>query len=158
MVIYMVINYFVTAFLKYKNSYLLQKRNADNLIGGGLWYGVGGHIEKEELFTPDIAIFREIREETGLKGSDIALLKLKYIALNLNDSLFINYIYFGEITTNQVVANNEGDLHFIDEGEVLTKEFHPFIKDCLKHELYNNDDEGIVAAVTNGSETNFFKL
>ncbi|MBC7088029.1 MAG: NUDIX domain-containing protein [Tissierellales bacterium] len=153
----MLIKYFVTAFLKYKNTYLLQKRNEDNSIGSGLWYGIGGHIEKEEIFTPDIAIFREINEETGLKESNIALLKLKYIALNSNDSLFINYIYFGEITKNQVISNDEGELYFIKEEDVLNKEFHPFIKDCLKNG-FNNHDDDIFVAVYNGIITNFFKL
>lgn len=146
MVIIMLINYFVTAFLRYKDTFLLQERSEDAKIAPGMWYGVGGHVEDNEYQTPNAAVLREIYEETGLDSSFIDSISLKYVALNYEDSIYINYIYFGTIDTDKVIANDEGELFFVEIDEIKLKRFHPLIKACLEHRL-NDNSNAIYSAV-----------
>lgn len=53
----------VSAIIQKDNKYLLVKQ-AKGLYMEGLWAFPGGKIEKNE--TPDVAVKREIKEETGL--------------------------------------------------------------------------------------------
>ena len=68
------IDFTVAAFIVFKNKVLLV-----NHPRYGKWLGPGGHIELDE--DPDEALFREIKEETGLE--DIEVLSSKP---NINDS------------------------------------------------------------------------
>lgn len=55
----------VLAYIEKDNSYLMLLRNKKKHdINANKWIGVGGHLEKRE--TPKDALFREIKEETGL--------------------------------------------------------------------------------------------
>ncbi|QHQ60211.1 NUDIX domain-containing protein [Anaerocolumna sedimenticola] len=55
-----------TAYLMNRNEFLLMKRAAGRNLAPGLWAGVGGHLEPEELNSPKEACLREIYEETGI--------------------------------------------------------------------------------------------
>ncbi|TFZ41132.1 NUDIX domain-containing protein [Soehngenia longivitae] len=158
MVMIMLINYFVTAFLRYNNSFLLQKRSEEAKIAPGMWYGVGGHIESNEFQTPNVAILREIYEETGLDSNVIDSINLKYVALNYEDSIYINYIYFGSIKTNKVIANDEGDLTFVEIEEIKLKKFHPLISACLEHGINDNSNAIYTAILDVNGNTKFVEI
>jgi 8-oxo-dGTP diphosphatase len=53
------------AFIIEGNDYLLMKRADTKRIAPGMWGGVGGHAEPDELNSPRTTCLREIYEETG---------------------------------------------------------------------------------------------
>ena len=57
----------VAAFLQNNGSYLLMKRAENRGIAPGVWSGVGGHIEPNEINDPLAACYREIEEETNFE-------------------------------------------------------------------------------------------
>ena len=142
----------VTAFLMWKDEILLMKRGKYIKIRPGDWYGVGGHVEPEEINDPYSAIYREIYEETGIKEENIEDLKLKYIVYNKGEyEIVINHFFFGRVETQDCVENDEGSLHWIKRNEVLKKSFHPAINRVLKHYL-TEAKEGILLGAVEGEE------
>lgn len=141
-----------TAFLMNSNDFLLMERAKDNDLMPSFWYGVGGHLEQEELNNPRAACLREICEETGLQEKEIEDLKLKYVLLRRNNNeTVINYVYFGLSKTRKVVENDEGTLHWISKEEVLKYNFVDALKLTLSHYLEpeNNLNEVLVGVVKN---------
>ena len=139
-----------TAFLKNDDDYLMMERSKDNKRMPGYWYGVGGHIEPEEINNPYAACMREVFEETGLKEDDVENMKLKYIIMRRSkDETVINYLYFGETKTRRTVGNDEGTLHWIPEKEVLNRLLVDALMLALKHyfEYGRNSDEVIVGVL-----------
>lgn len=131
----------VTAFLSNNDEFLLMHRSMNNKRMPGFWYGVGGHVEKEELNNPFAACMREIYEETGIQEHEIDNLKLKYILMrSSNNETVINYVYFGQTQKKDVIENEEGSLHWIDKSEVLNHKFFDAIQLCLEHYLSENKD------------------
>ncbi|MFA9424237.1 MAG: NUDIX domain-containing protein [Sedimentibacter sp.] len=125
-----------TAFLMNDDDFLLMERAKDNDLMPNFWYGVGGHLEREELNNPREACLREICEETGLQEKDIADLSLKYVLMRRNgNETVLNYVYFGYSKLRQVVANDEGTLHWIPKEEVLKYNFVDALTLTLKHYL-----------------------
>ncbi|HZH93640.1 MAG TPA: NUDIX domain-containing protein [Tissierellaceae bacterium] len=129
----------VTAFLMWNNQVLLLERSQDKEIAPGAWFGVGGHMEPEEINDPYGAAYREILEETGLDKSKIQKLDLKYIIYNRVDDyeIVVNHIFFGDVSAPYVVPNQEGSLHWINVDEALEKLTHPVALKILNH--YTND-------------------
>ena len=97
----------VLAYIEIEDFYLMLYRNKKpNDINEGKWMGVGGHIEIGE--TPDQALIREVKEETGL---DVK--KYRYAA----KLLFINKDY-KEIMHLYKVTDVEGDIKECNEGDL----------------------------------------
>ena len=74
------------AFLVCGNKVLLMKRGLHKELGPGLWAGVGGHLDLEDIENPraiDLieTCYREVQEETGISRANIFKLQLKYIAV-----------------------------------------------------------------------------
>ncbi|TET40466.1 MAG: NUDIX pyrophosphatase [Dehalococcoidia bacterium] len=65
--------YVVTCFLEYDNKILLLRRSERVGVYRGRWAGVSGYIEEGN--TPYEQALEEIREETGLGGEDIQLVR-----------------------------------------------------------------------------------
>ena len=140
----------VTAFLFYEDKVLLMKRGNDRKIAPGYWFGVGGHMEAEEMNNPYKAIYREILEETGIKEEKLKDLNLKYIAYNRdidNDEIIVNHIFFGDITSKDFINSDEGELFWVDKDEVLKKEFHPVFKIILANYFKNKRDEIMLGVI-----------
>lgn len=137
-----------TAFLMNKDDVLLMERSETNKRMPGFWYGVGGHIEPEEINDPYSAVIREIYEETGLKKDNVENLKLKYMLLRREkDETVINYVYFGRTNTRNVLQNDEGTLHWIPKEEAMNRKFIDVLKLALKHYFADEKNDDVMVGV-----------
>lgn len=148
-----------TAFLKNDDDFLLQERVKINNSLPRYWYGVGGHLEQFELNDPRHAILREINEETGLKENEIENLKLKYILMRRQaNETVINFVYFGNTTTKNVVENDEGELYWVPQSEVLNDNhfFADILRLTLSHyfETGKNSNEVLVGVLNKDESAN----
>lgn len=137
-----------TAFLINDGEMLLMERAATNKCMPGFWYGVGGHVEPEEMNNPLAAAQREIYEETGLERDNIEDLHLKYILIRSEgDETVLNYLYFGKTKTRCVVQNDEGTLHWIPKGEVTNRRFIDVLKLALEHYFEHEKNDDVMVGV-----------
>lgn len=124
------------AFLSNGNHYLLMKRSLNKKYAPGLWDGVGGRLEQEEINNPRAACLREIHEETGIVKNCIDNLRLKYIILQrFKDRIQVLYLYFGNSTIREVIDTDEGELYWVTKDELLNREFTDAIRLVLSHYL-----------------------
>ncbi|MEL7605492.1 NUDIX domain-containing protein [Sedimentibacter saalensis] len=144
-----------TAFLMNNDDVLLMERSETNKRMPGFWYGVGGHVEPEEINDPYSAVIREIYEETGLKDYNVENLKLKYMLLRREkDETVINYVYFGRTNTKMVLQNDEGSLHWIPKQEAMNRKFIDVLKLALEHYFADEkNDEVMVGVMQNEKST-----
>ncbi|MEA5093871.1 MAG: NUDIX domain-containing protein [Sedimentibacter saalensis] len=144
-----------TAFLMNNDDVLLMERSETNKRMPGFWYGVGGHVEPEEINDPYSAVIREIYEETGLKDYNVENLKLKYMLLRREkDETVINYVYFGRTNTKMVLQNDEGSLHWIPKQEAMNRKFIDVLKLALEHYFEDEkNDEVMVGVMQNEKST-----
>lgn len=137
----------VLAYIKNQDSYLMLFRNKKkNDMNQGKYMGVGGHIEEGE--TPDMALIREIKEETNL---DVISYKLKgTLYFKNNDYDEIIYLYIVDSYSGEIKECNEGDLSFIKIKDVYNlpmwegdKVFLPLLEKEEYFEMsliYDDDD------------------
>jgi 8-oxo-dGTP diphosphatase len=95
---------------------LLMKRAAHKRIFPNRYNGVGGHIERNE--DPLTSAHREIEEETGLKVQDIRLRAVYNIDAGDQTGIFL-LVFTAFSHSRDVVANNEGTLHWVPKNEIL---------------------------------------
>ncbi len=123
-----------TAFLLNDNDVLMMKRAAHKKIAPGYWYGVGGHLEPNELNDPTAACIREVWEETKIEAAQISGFKLRYIVMRRSRTeIVINYFFFGWAETREITANEEGTLHWVPRPEALKRKLFPAIGLTLQH-------------------------
>jgi len=124
----------IAAFLRNNDKYLLMNRAANRKIAPGVWSGVGGHVEPQELNDPLSACYREIEEESGIVKSQIETLDLQYIITRRSkDEIRQNYIYFGETSQTDVKQTDEGVLFWISENDLLNREYTKTFAAMLEH-------------------------
>lgn len=129
------------AFLKRDDSYLLMKRSIHKKISPGIWSGVGGHMEPDEINDPLATCRREIFEETGI--TDIADLRLRYVITRLSGTeIRQSYIYFGRTTAEATAVTDEGELFWIPSAELLDRQFSQTFTEMLKHYISNSAENG----------------
>ena len=122
------------AYLKNGEDYLLMRRSMERKFAPGIWAGVGGHLEPDEINSPEEACLREIFEETQISKSNIHNLKLKYIILRRSkDEIRIQYIYFGETSTRHFVNTDEGELFWISKEALLNRELSATTRMTFEH-------------------------
>ena len=106
----------VLAYIQKDDSFLMLYRNKKkNDINANKWIGVGGHIKKGE--TKEDALYREIKEETGLEVKEFeykGLIHFNYGELSEIMHLFIVTKVSGELTDC-----DEGILKYIPKNEIL---------------------------------------
>ena len=121
----------VLVYIEKNHSYLLLYRNKkENDLNEGKYLGIGGHIEEGE--TPDMALIREVKEETGLTLNSFRL-RGKLLFIN-DDYEEIMYLYTSSDFSGELIECNEGDLSFIDFDKIMDlpmwegdREFLPYL-------------------------------
>ena len=127
----------VLAYIYHNDKVLMLFRNKkENDINEGKYMGVGGHIEKGE--TPDMALIREIKEETNL---DVISYKLRGKLLFINKKYQeIIYLYTVDEVKGELIECNEGDLNYFDKNEIFSLKMwegdYYFLKLLAQNEPY----------------------
>lgn len=140
-----------TAFLFNNDKVLMLKRATDRKIAPGLWTGIGGHLEPEEINDPKRACIREIYEETGIVQEEIRELKLKYILLRLKGTeVREQFVFFGETTKQEVIDTVEGSLYWVNIDTIHTLDMPWIIKSMIEHylEIDRSFEEQYVGVMT----------
>ena len=117
----------------------------------------GGHLEPEELTTPEVCVLRELKEETGLTPDDLEGLSLRYVTLRfVNGEIRQNYYSFAALRSpDRPLSSTEGTLRWFEIGETdrLAMPFsasfvlrHYFSEGCRTDLLYGgiSDGDGVV--------------
>lgn len=125
----------VLAYIEKDNSYLMLLRNKKKHdINANKWIGVGGHLEKEE--TPEDALIREIKEETGLDV--ISYSKKGLIHFNYDDISELMHLYVINDFKGEFIECDEGTLKWIKKSDLFSLELWEGDKIFLK-KLINNE-------------------
>lgn len=123
------------AFIIEGNDYLMMKRADNKRIAPGMWAGVGGHVEPDEINNPKTSCLREVYEETGIEEKYFNKIDLKYIILR-RDKLEISLIYYfiGFVGTRYYEdKTQEGKLYWINESKLLDRPMSFEIRNILEH-------------------------
>jgi len=145
-----------TAFLFNDDKILLMRRSADRKLAPGLWTGVGGHIEPEEMNNPELACTREVYEETGIEREHIKDLELRYILLRQKGTeVREQFVYFGKTLKQELEQTEEGELHWIESDLVKTLEMPMIINEMLNHyfKFGFKNDEKYIGILTTKTDT-----
>lgn len=94
---------------------LLMKRAPHKRVFPNQYNGVGGHIERDE--DPFTSAKREILEETGLTVDDLQLRAVYNIDAGADTGIVL-FVFTAESTSREVIANEEGMLHWIPQSDV----------------------------------------
>jgi len=143
-----------TAFLSKGEKVLMIKKAKSRLFPSEFWSGLGGHLEPQEIHSPMAACLREIREESGIEASEVSDLKLRYILIRMKeDEIRQQFVYFGTTTTEELKESDEGELHWIDQSELLTLNLSRIVRSMLEHFISSsNDQEPAVGVITVNGE------
>lgn len=90
-----------------KNKVLLLKKKTDQKIGPGAWLLPGGTVEFGEDI--EIALIREIEEETNLKIQNLELLVTKKMVIQ--ETHWLGLYYLGEVSSENDLKNMEQSKH-----------------------------------------------
>ena len=127
----------VLAYIEKDNSFLMLLRNKKKYdINANKWIGVGGHLEKEE--TPEDALIREIKEETGLDV--ISYSKKGLIYFNYDDISELMHLYIVNDFKGELIECDEGTLKWIKKNDLFSLDLWEgdriFLKKLLNEEPY----------------------
>ena len=113
-----------------KGEVLLQKKTTDYRFGGGVWTVFGGEIKEGE--SPEEAVKRELKEETGCEIDKIRLLDVKdYAILDKKGKRYIFEVIFDKGISD--ISLNEGaGFAFFNPSELNTINLQPIVLDSLK--------------------------
>lgn len=134
-----------TAYLLNGSDILLMKRADSRKFAPGVWAGVGGHVEPNELNNPYATCVREIFEETGIQINQIENLTLRYIVLRRSQSeIRLQYVYFGDTNCRDIIDTEEGKLYWIDKNHLFDRQLSVTSRLSLEYYLSNNQSNGIM--------------
>ena len=153
------------AFIIEGNSFLMMKRADHKKIAPGMWAGVGGHAEPNEMNNPKATCLREIYEETGIEERHLKELNLRYIILRRNKAEITLIYYFIGFAGNRYFEDKtpEGKLYWIDGDELFNRPMSFEIKSLLEHYIEhghtkNEISVGVVSADDSGPSMNWIGL
>ena len=143
----------------------MMKRSENKKIAPGVWGGVGGHGEPNEINDPRATCIREIYEETGIKEKDLEKLHLKYCILSRDkEEITLMYIFLC-IAKERFYEDrtDEGKLYWINEKELIHRPMSFEIKNVLEDYMSdghksNKIKVGVVSVTDNKPEMNWSSL
>ena len=116
-----------------KKILLVQRCGSDD-IGANTWENAGGNVEYDE--TPEEAMMREIREETGL--TDVNILRVAYVTLVNADNPYLIIAYLCEVTTDEVKLSAEHQAYeWADRTEAIEKLPQAIIDDLESNKIFD---------------------
>ena len=96
---------------------MLQRNKKKNDIHEGKWVGIGGHLELGE--TPDEAMIREMKEETGLVPLELNFKGvITFPNFNGKGEDEIVYFYTCDKFEGKLIDCREGKLEWIDDNKI----------------------------------------
>lgn len=122
-----------------KNLYLLKKYSNNNFLPNTC-VPIGGHMKPSEISFPELAVKREISEETNILLKDIDDLKLKFLMIRNKDDteLRMQYVYFGYIKNELLVkAKEEGEIIKNSLANTLDLNITHTTKEIIKFHIEN---------------------
>lgn len=136
--------------------YRIGSKIADKLYVGT----AGGHFEKEELSDAKACVLREMEEELGLRESDVADLKLRYITLRRKDGeIRQNYYFFAEMKESHALISNEGELQWYPYEAVRELPMPVSAQFMMEHYLLEGRfTEDLYAGITTETGIRFERL
>ena len=102
------------------NRLLLLKRCDSDDVGAGTWENVGGNFEDGE--TPEEALCREVREETGI--TDYKIIKIAYAVILDNELPDLLIVYLCETETEEIKLSFEHQ-DYVWADEAMCRELLP---------------------------------
>lgn len=108
--------------LRQGDRYLLLERAASKRFAPGLWTGLGGRVESNELADLQTSLLRELREETGIRLGQIERLRLRRALLLARPAEAITLLlhFTGELTAAEPRPRDcsEGVLHWVEPARI----------------------------------------
>lgn len=116
------------------NRFLLIKRCENDDIGADTWENAGGNIEIGE--TPEDAVRREIREETGI--SDIQIGNIAYVAVLERELPDLLIVYLCETSEEDIMLSSEhSSFIWADEQQCRSLLPKAIIRDFEKSSVFD---------------------
>ena len=107
----------VLCYIEKDEKYLMLYRNKKkNDVNGGKWIGVGGKLEENE--SPDEALLREVKEETGLTLTSYRFRGIITFVSDTWEGEYM-YLYTADGFEGEIIECDEGELSWIDKSSVL---------------------------------------
>ena len=156
-----------SAFLAHGDTLLLMKRGLHKKLGPGMWAGIGGHMELDEITDPralDLTetCLREIAEEAGIARTGIHNLRLKYISTRKVDrEISLHYHHIGELHTKIPLPRcDEGEFHWVHKNDIPDLPMSVSVGEALRHWLATpeNDEIYLVAVNKSGDSAKVLEL
>lgn len=109
------IKVYIAVFLFRDNHVLLLRRSEEKAFAPGLWTGIGGRVEPQDMGSVERAALREIREETGLSADEVRDLRIRVVFTQPEEG-DISIVIFCTGSTDRVSVGpcKEGDLEWIE--------------------------------------------
>ncbi|MBQ8922449.1 MAG: NUDIX domain-containing protein [Oscillospiraceae bacterium] len=116
------------------NRFLLVRRCENDHTGANTWENAGGNIEDGE--TPEAAVSREVKEETGI--TDIEIKKIAYVSILKGELPDLLIVYLCETATENVTVSFEHQA-YIWADEERCRELLPkaIISDFEKNRVFD---------------------
>lgn len=96
---------------------MLHRTKKENDVNKGKWIGVGGKLEVGE--SPEECIKREILEETGYTAKNVDFKGIVVFNYNESASEYMHLYTCEDFSGDLIKDCPEGDLRWIDDGEIL---------------------------------------
>lgn len=113
---------FTMLLLRQGGRYLLLERASSKRFAPGLWTGLGGRLESNEMADLQASLLRELREETGLLPDQIERLRLRRALLLARPAEAITLLlhFTGELTADEPHPRDcsEGILHWVEPDRI----------------------------------------
>jgi 8-oxo-dGTP diphosphatase len=149
-------------FLCCGDKVLMMKRGLHKELGSGMWAGVGGHLDLQDIKNPraiDFAetLYREVFEETGIEKSRIHSLKLRYIVVRKSGGeIGIVYHYFGKTDEEIPLPEcDEGELHWKHKHEIPELAEYVMsgsVREALMHWFQNPESDKVYLVAVNTAD------